>query len=70
MFVLKKNTSSHTVYPYYLDDLEGDRAMSSIDLVHVLVLIGEIPNHFRCYYILLFGKGPMVIDGPICIGAL
>jgi len=33
MYVLKKNTSSNAVYPYYLDDVEGDRAMSSIDLV-------------------------------------
>jgi hypothetical protein len=32
MYVLKKNTSSNAVYPYYLDDVEGDRAMSSIDL--------------------------------------
>ena len=37
MFVLKKNTSSHAVYPYYLDDVEGDRAMSSIDLAASLV---------------------------------
>ena len=32
MYVLKKNTSSHAVYPYYMDDIEGDRPMSSIDL--------------------------------------
>lgn len=32
MYVLKKNTSSHAVYPYYMDDVEGDRPMSSIDL--------------------------------------
>ena len=39
MYVLKKNTSSRAVYPYYLDDVEGDRAMSSIDLACCLVLV-------------------------------
>lgn len=38
MYVLKKNTSSRAVYPYYMDDVEGDRAMSSIDLAGCLVL--------------------------------
>ena len=41
MFVLKKNVSSHAVYPYYLDDLEGDRAMSSIDLAHFSVILSS-----------------------------
>ena len=39
MYVLKKNTSSRAVYPYYMDDVEGDRAMSSIDLAGCLVLV-------------------------------
>mmetsp|Transcript_21154 Transcript_21154/g.39765 ORF Transcript_21154/g.39765 Transcript_21154/m.39765 type:complete len:337 (-) Transcript_21154:65-1075(-) len=33
MYVLKKNMSSTAHYPYFLDDVEGDRVMSSIELV-------------------------------------
>lgn len=46
MFVLKKNTSSHAVYPYYLDDVEGDRAMSSIDLAAQLRILLENLRRF------------------------
>ena len=33
MYVLKKNMSSSAHYPYFVDEMEGDRLMSSIDLV-------------------------------------
>ena len=32
MYVLSKNKSSHALYPYFVDDVRGDRLMSSIDL--------------------------------------
>ena len=32
MYVLKKNMSSSAHYPYFVDETEGDRLMSSIDL--------------------------------------
>ena len=39
MYVLKKNMTSSAHYPYFVDETEGDRLMSSIDLVMPLVSI-------------------------------